>query len=435
MGERWTVDQVLMLAPDAASVRAGQKLATPTPWTATGHRLGAVWGLCAGSGRTPYRTVVDLTAPAYKCSCPSRKFPCKHAIGLLLLWSEGSVPEATEPPDDAAEWLAGRATRTVTPKASAPPKDPAQAAKTAAQRADRVRAGVEELQLWLTDQVVNGLAGAEADAYRRFDTVAARLVDAQAPGLARRVRRLPELIVTGNGADWPDRLLAEFGRLWSLTVAHQRLDQLPEPLQHTVRRHVGYQTSRADVLATPGVTDTWAFVGSRTTEEDRLQARRTYVFGVESGRFGLILDYAPTGAVLPTYPVIGSALRTAMHFYPGNPELRCLPDEQPATLVEVPSLPFATVADARRRLADAVAADPWLSVHPVLIGGRLARTATGRAALVDDAGAAVELLDVDARWAMLLALSGGQRIGVVGDFGVHGLDPFAIQLDGQVVGL
>ncbi|MDQ3283523.1 MAG: SWIM zinc finger family protein, partial [Acidobacteriota bacterium] len=26
-----------------------------------------------------------LTDLASKCSCPSRKFPCKHAVGLLVL--------------------------------------------------------------------------------------------------------------------------------------------------------------------------------------------------------------------------------------------------------------------------------------------------------------------------------------------------------------
>ena len=107
---RWTADQVLAAAPDAASVAAGRKLAAPGPWSGTGVSAepAALWGSCAGSGKTPYQTVVDLTGPAYKCSCPSRKFPCKHALGLLLLWSAGHVPEQDTPGDAAAAWLAAR---------------------------------------------------------------------------------------------------------------------------------------------------------------------------------------------------------------------------------------------------------------------------------------------------------------------------------------
>src|SRR3954463_10138164 len=86
-GVRWTADQVLALAPDAASRKAGSKLGTAGPWSEAGSAGGSVWGLCKGSGSRPYQTIVDVAgseAPAYKCSCPSRKFPCKHALGLLL---------------------------------------------------------------------------------------------------------------------------------------------------------------------------------------------------------------------------------------------------------------------------------------------------------------------------------------------------------------
>ncbi len=70
-----------------------------------------LWGLCAGSGKNPYQTIVDLSGPAYKCSCPSRKFPCKHALGLLLNWANGSVPEESAPADFARAWLDDRRAR------------------------------------------------------------------------------------------------------------------------------------------------------------------------------------------------------------------------------------------------------------------------------------------------------------------------------------
>ncbi|MER6311094.1 SWIM zinc finger family protein, partial [Streptomyces sp. NPDC001657] len=117
-GERWTTDQVLALAPDEASRRAGGKLAAPGPWSETGADGSAVWGLCKGSGKKPYQAVVDVQGPAFKCSCPSRKFPCKHALGLLLLWAggEGAVA-AGEPPQWAGEWLAARRVRAERPAA------------------------------------------------------------------------------------------------------------------------------------------------------------------------------------------------------------------------------------------------------------------------------------------------------------------------------
>ncbi|WP_181809337.1 SWIM zinc finger family protein, partial [Streptomyces shenzhenensis] len=116
-GVRWSADQVLALAPDATSRKAGSRLGAAGPWSGAGScEEGTVWGLCKGSGSKPYQTIVDIAdpaGPAYKCSCPSRKFPCKHALGLLLLWAGGddTVPTVEQAPDWAEQWLAGRRRR------------------------------------------------------------------------------------------------------------------------------------------------------------------------------------------------------------------------------------------------------------------------------------------------------------------------------------
>ena len=143
--ERWSAQQIHALAPDAASQKAGVKLAGPAPWSGHGARAeaGLVWGDCKGSGAKPYQVTVDLNAeqggPAYACSCPSRKFPCKHALGLLLLWSAGAVPEveAEEVPARVAEWLAARQERTERSEA----RKAAQAEKAVAQAEEPAAAG------------------------------------------------------------------------------------------------------------------------------------------------------------------------------------------------------------------------------------------------------------------------------------------------------
>src|SRR5690606_25108396 len=97
MTPQWSENQVTALAPDTSSLTAARKLAGK--WSGTGWCGTTLWGLCKGSGRTPYQTIVDLSGPAFRCSCPSRKFPCKHALSLLLLWSGGTVEETGETAD------------------------------------------------------------------------------------------------------------------------------------------------------------------------------------------------------------------------------------------------------------------------------------------------------------------------------------------------
>ena len=95
-----TEEQIIQLAPDAASVKAGKGLAVPGKWVLLACSERAVWGHCQGSGKNPYQTAIDLNDIAFKCSCPSRKFPCKHGLGLLLLFAaQADLFEKAEEPE------------------------------------------------------------------------------------------------------------------------------------------------------------------------------------------------------------------------------------------------------------------------------------------------------------------------------------------------
>ena len=99
-----SLEQVLSLAPDASSAAASKKLGTAEPWTNLGANDDAYWGECKGGALYQVRVArADLAA---ECSCPSRKSPCKHALGLLVL--AATAPQAltaTEPPEWVMEWL------------------------------------------------------------------------------------------------------------------------------------------------------------------------------------------------------------------------------------------------------------------------------------------------------------------------------------------
>ena len=97
----------------------------PGKWPTLARAEGVIWGECQGSGSKPYLVGVDIRTPEYasKCSCPSRKFPCKHALALLLLSASGAGSwQNTAPPEVLEKWLGGRqerAEKAAVPKAEA----------------------------------------------------------------------------------------------------------------------------------------------------------------------------------------------------------------------------------------------------------------------------------------------------------------------------
>lgn len=77
------------LAPDQPSLKTAAGLTKPAKWS--GASVSAegqlIWAACAGSGANPYRVIADVADLGSKCTCPSRKFPCKHALACC-----GCVP-------------------------------------------------------------------------------------------------------------------------------------------------------------------------------------------------------------------------------------------------------------------------------------------------------------------------------------------------------
>src|SRR5688572_24897024 len=80
-------DQVIALAPDASAAQSSRGLAHARQWLKLAQSPEAIWGECKGSAAQPYQVQVDLSGPAFQCTCPSRKRPCKHGLGLLLLYA------------------------------------------------------------------------------------------------------------------------------------------------------------------------------------------------------------------------------------------------------------------------------------------------------------------------------------------------------------
>jgi hypothetical protein len=411
------VDQVLAVAPDPPSVAAGRAQAAAAGWTGLGASDAAVWGACRGSGKNPYLTCVEPAGPAFRCSCPSRKFPCKHALGLLFLWADGAVP-AGEEPEWVRAWLAERAQRDRR-RAERPeaPRDPEAAARRAEQRADRVVAGAAELREWLADRVRGGLAGVGAD---ELYGVAARMVDAQAPGLAGGLRRAAGLI--GRGRDWPGRLLAELALLHVLAGASTRLPDLPPDLAATVRSRLGFPIDTAGVLATgERVTDDWLVAAVTDEVSERLTTRRTWLRGRSTGRPALVLAFAPPGQPLPrTFPA-GHTVRGVLAFYPGAAPLRALvADVDEPVRAGRPA--GDSVCAALGSFADALAADPWLERWPLVLADVTPVADGGGWALADREGAALPLAERVDPWP-LLAVSAGAPVTVACEWSGAGLRP------------
>jgi hypothetical protein len=427
---RWTTQQVLALAPDANSVSAARRLTSLRTWSDLGCNDSLVWGKCQGSGRSPYQVTVDLTEPAFKCTCPSRKFPCKHGLALLLLWVEhgDAVADAAATAHFARDWAEQRAESSAR-KAARAGRDPADIvdpegqARRQANREAAMSAGLDELERWLGDVVRQGLAGARRQPYRFWDDMAARLVDAQLPGLADRVRATGGAVVARP--DWADHLLAECGR-WHLAIqAWRRREVLDEAALGDLRVFFGWSRRADEAAAFAKVQDRWVVAGVRQGDDGRILSQRTWLWGQHTGRWTVVLDFAAAGAALRVAQPVGTVVDDEVTLYPGSDPTRATLSGAQA-IVAGGAVPAATtVAGAIDQVATWLAANPWRDRLPVVVAGAVLVDDGGRWWLQDPAGDRLPLARAADPW-LLLALSGGAPATVAAEWDAGAAHPLAV---------
>ena len=423
---RWSVKQVLDLAPDARSVGAARGLTSLRTWSQLGCTDSLVWGRCQGSGREPYQVTVDLHEPAFKCTCPSRKFPCKHGLALLLLWVEhgDAVGEVDQAADFAGDWAAQRENRPSRPKRErAEVADPEAQARRQADREAVMTAGLDELERWLGDLVRQGLAGARRQPYGFWDGAAARLVDAQLPGLAERVRAMGGAVQVRD--DWAAHLLSEAGRWYLAIRAWRRRADLGPDVLGDLRAFLGWARRPDEVAAFERVPDRWVVAGVRQGDDGTIVSQRTWLRGEASGRWVVILDFAAAGAALRVAHVVGTVVEDALVLYPGSEPPRAAFGGGQRVVGSGRAVPGTGVGDAVDRLSAWLASDPWRDRLPVALAGVVAVEDGGRWWLHDGAGDRLPLARSVEPWA-LVALTGGAPAAVFAEWDSGAVHPLAV---------
>lgn len=270
--------------------------------------------------------------------------------------------------------------------------------------------------------------------------MAGRLVDGQAPGLARRVRALPGLVAAAPrpGAPKPEEALA-IGRLGLILRAARRLDALEPEQAAGIRAAIGFPVAAEELAARPGLADAWAVLAHSIEEEDRLTARSVWLVGRGSGRLAQVLDYGTAGSPLPPAPASGQDFSGEIAFYPGDPPLRAVLREGRSGPSPHGPIPGAgDIAAGLLAFAEVLARAPWTESWPL----RLAQVRFGLLPNGPQSGAGTPLFGIgdasgslplvaDARTRALVAVAAGRPVDLFGLYDGHGLKPLCLTLEGR----
>ena len=433
-----TPEQVLALTSNETTRRNAQKLARVTAWLSLNASERAAWGEIKGSGTQPYQVRFDLLDAGYKCSCPSHQQPCKHTIALMLLLYAGdpSVFARDTQPAWVTSWLTSRDTKAAknsqsADKAAGEIADPAAQSKRITERENKVSAGIDALDLWLRDLVRGGFDGLPNRDATFWEAPAARMVDAQARGLANQLQEMAKIAQMGSG--WANKLLERAGILYLWLEGYRHQETLSPDLRTDVRSIVGWNQKQEDLLDLPFVRDQWLVLSQRVHEEDRAEIQRTWLRGLTTKQTALLLDFSFNNQPFELKLPGGMCFEADLIYYPSHFPQRALIRERRRTIPTQNMIAGDSIPTALAAYADAISRQPWLSLFPMLLADVYPlRTETGWI-LRDAEGHALSIGQyVENGW-KLLALSGGYPLTIFGEWNGERLLTLSAWVNGRML--
>lgn len=217
------------LAPNSATIKNAQGLVQKNKFV--GLRQSGegdlLFGECQGSGSSNYSTSADFAQPdkpVFRCTCPSRQFPCKHSLGLLYAYLQGKPFATAAVPDDLAskrEKAEKRAEKKEQEAASPTTPKPKKTNTSALLKKMTAQLeGLERLDKLVQNLVASGLGTVDQKALKALNAQVKEMGNYYLTGAQNELRRLALLLEDGSRSGY-DGAIEELASLHALVKKGQ----------------------------------------------------------------------------------------------------------------------------------------------------------------------------------------------------------------------
>lgn len=189
-----TEQQISTLATNASAMANAKKIVQKGGFVKLSASADGTFylGECSGSGKTNYITSADYineSEPVFRCSCPSRQFPCKHSLALLMEIKDGKTFTTCEIPEDIMDKRAKKEAR-VEKKAEKKTTPPKTNKNAAAKKLKKQLEGLDLTEQMMQELLNAGLGTLTGNSVGNYKDLAKQLGDYYLPGPQLYVNRL-----------------------------------------------------------------------------------------------------------------------------------------------------------------------------------------------------------------------------------------------------
>jgi hypothetical protein len=152
--------------------------------------------------------------------------------------------------------------------------------------------------------------------------MAKRMIDAKAPGLAGMINILGNTGFYAEG--WQGKFMDQLARIYLVISGFKNSGTLPEALAEDIRSFTGFTQNQEALKEQKGITDHWLVLGKQTTEEENVTTERNWLYGAETKRYALVLQFSVRGQGISFSLTPGMVIQAELNFFPSVAPYRAI---------------------------------------------------------------------------------------------------------------
>ena len=197
--ENITEELIHSLAPNAAAILNAKKISRSGDFISLykSQDNTLIFGECRGSGKKPYNASADFSgdSPVFRCSCPSRQFPCKHSLAIMFEWLAKKDFAISDIPEDIIKKREKIFKRTEKENNTEEKEKKKKTNKTAvAKKLKKQAEGLELAKNFVNDLLSRGISSVSNASAEQYNNIAKQLGDYYLPGLQAIMNEIINII-------------------------------------------------------------------------------------------------------------------------------------------------------------------------------------------------------------------------------------------------
>lgn len=301
------------------------------------------------------------------------------------------------------------------------------------QKEQKLLEAVSLFNSWLDELLIAGISQLQHDPVK-LNEIASRMVDYGAPGIARKLRMIPERIA--KGSNWMEFTFQQLGEFYFVINSFKNIVALNDFEKEDLLSYCGIPFTKTSFSESSFYTDDWLYLGTVSENEDKLIVNRNWFYGLNCKSCVLFLEFQFNRFVPIKQFKYGFIYKSAVQFYPSaSPQRIKEIQSESSYLAAEYSIKSQTIETALDLYCERISINPLLKQDCFILNSVNFTLHQETWYLKSESGQLIRLANSITEIQELLTYTANVRNFIIGEYENNSLKVFSVIMDYEIINL